>query len=207
MQTTSLLTPKDATLVLVDPQPGLAFAVESSPREALRQNIIALAKTAAVFELPIVVTTSASKRFSGPIFPELQAALGAVSPIERTSMNAWESAEVVAAVNHTGRKVIILAGLLTEACVAFTAISALAAGLRVIVVADACGASSPVAQDISLRLLESQGAELRTWLQFLLELQRDWTRSATYKGASDIVKEHGGAYGIALNYAKAMILP
>jgi nicotinamidase-related amidase len=207
MQTTSLLTPKDATLVLVDPQPGLAFAVESSPRETLRQNIIALAKTAAVFELPIVVTTSASKRFSGPIFPELQAALGAVSPIERTSMNAWESAEVVAAVNHTGRKVIILAGLLTEACVAFTAISALAAGLRVIVVADACGASSPVAQDISLRLLESQGAELRTWLQFLLELQRDWTRSATYKGASDIVKEHGGAYGIALNYAKAMILP
>jgi nicotinamidase-related amidase len=207
MQTTSLLTPKDATLVLVDPQPGLAFAVESSPRETLRQNIIALAKTAAVFELPIVVTTSASKRFSGPIFPELQAALGAVSPIERTSMNAWESAEVVAAVGRAGRKVIVLAGLLTEACVAFTAISALATGLRVIVVADACGASTPVAQDISLRLLERQGAELRTWLQFLLELQRDWTRSATYKGATDIVKAHGGAYGIALNYAKEMIPP
>ncbi len=122
-------------------------------------------------------------------------------------MNAWESAEVVAAVGRSGRKVIILAGLLTEACVAFTAISALAAGLRVIVVADACGASTPVAQDISLRLLESQGAEPRTWLQLLLELQRDWTRSATYKGATDIVKEHGGAYGIALNYAKAMISP
>jgi nicotinamidase-related amidase len=207
MPTTSLLTPKDATLVLVDPQPGLAFAVESSPRETLRQNIIALAKTAAVFELPIIVTTSASKRFSGPIFPELQAALGAVSPIERTSMNAWESAEVVAAVGRAGRKVMVLAGLLTEACVAFTAISALAAGLRVIVVADACGASTPVAQDISLRLLERQGAELRTWLQFLLELQRDWTRSATYKGATDIVKEHGGAYGIALNYAEEMIPP
>src|SRR5580700_7305737 len=66
--------------MLVVPQPGLAFAVESAPREALRQNIIALAKTAAVFELPIVVTTSASKRFSGPIFPELQSALGTISP-------------------------------------------------------------------------------------------------------------------------------
>src|ERR1700689_2177735 len=104
MPTTSLLTPKDATLVLVDPQPGLAFAVESAPRETLRQNIIALAKTAAVFDLPIVVTSSASKRFSGPIFPELQAALGAISPIERTSMNAWESADVVTAVEKAGRK-------------------------------------------------------------------------------------------------------
>jgi nicotinamidase-related amidase len=207
MPTTSLLTPKDATLVLVDPQPGLAFAVESGPRETLRQNIIALAKTAGVFQLPIVLTTSASKRFSGPIFPELQAALGAISSIERTSMNAWESKDVVGAVERTGRKAIILAGLLTEACVAFTGISALAAGYRVLVVADACGASSPTAQDISIRLLESQGAELRTWLQVLLELQRDWTRSATYKGASDIVKAHAGAYGIGLNYAAAMIPP
>jgi nicotinamidase-related amidase len=204
---TPLLTPNDIVLLLIDPQPGLAFAVESSPRETLRGNLIALAKTAGVFEVPIVLTTSASKRFSGPIFPELQAALGPVIAIERTSMNAWESAEVVASIGRTGRKVIVLAGLLTEACIAFTAISALAAGLRVIVVADACGASTPVAQDISLRLLERQGAELRTWLQFLLELQRDWTRSATYKGATDIVKEHGGAYGIALNYAKAMIPP
>jgi nicotinamidase-related amidase len=207
MPTTSLLTPKDPALLLVDPQPGLAFAVESSPRETLRQNLIALAKTAGVFELPIVLTTSASKRFSGPIFPELQAALGAMSSIERTSMNAWESKEVVSAVERTGRKAIILAGLLTEACVAFTGISALAAGYRVLVVADACGASSPTAQDISIRLLESQGAELRTWLQVLLELQRDWTRSATYKGASDIVKAHAGAYGIGLNYAAAMIPP
>jgi nicotinamidase-related amidase len=103
--------------------------------------------------------------------------------------------------------VIILAGLLTEACIAFTAISALAAGYRVVVVADACGASSSVAQDISLRTLEKQGAELRTWLQMLLELQRDWTHAATYKGASDIVKAHAGAYGIGLNYAKAMIPP
>jgi nicotinamidase-related amidase len=207
MPATSLLTSADAALLLVDPQPGLAFAVESSPREALRQNLIALAKTAAAFSMPVIVTTSASKHFSGPVFPELQAVLGASVPIERTSMDAWDSAEVVAAVGKTGRKAIIVAGLLTEACIFFTAVSALAKGYRVLVVVDACGASSPVAQDISTRLLESQGAELRTWLQVLLELQRDWTRSATYKGASDIVKAHAGAYGIGLNYAKAMIPP
>jgi len=202
---TTLLDPKDPVLLLVDPQPGLAFAVESMPRDPLRGHLIALAKTAGVFGLPIVTTTSASKRFSGPVFPELQEAIGNVAPIERTPMNAWESPDVVKAIERTERKVILLAGLLTEACIAFTAISALAASYRVVVVADACGASSPVAQDVSLRLLEKQGAELRTWLQVLLELQRDWTRAATYKGASDIVKAHAGAYGIGLNYAKAMI--
>jgi len=204
---TTLLTPNDIALLLVDSQPGLAFGVESMPRETLRSNLIALAKTAGVFGVPIIATTSASKRFGGPIFPELQAVLGSAAHIERTSMNAWESTEVVAAVAQTGRKCLVLAGLFTEACIAFTAISALAASYRVVVVADACGASTPVAQDVSLRLLENQGAELRTWLQLLLELQRDWTRSATYKGATDIVKEHGGAYGIALHYAKAMISP
>jgi nicotinamidase-related amidase len=207
MTKTSLLTPGDIVLLLVDTQPGLAFAVESSPRETLRGNLIALAKTAGVFGVPIVLTTSASKRVSGPIFPELQAVLGTLVSIERTSMNAWESADVVAALGKTGRKAIVLAGLLTEACVAFTAISALEAGYRVLVVADACGASTPVAQETSIRLMETQGAELRTWLQLLLELQRDWTRSATYKGATDIVKEHAGAYGALLNYAKAMIPP
>jgi nicotinamidase-related amidase len=114
---------------------------------------------------------------------------------------------VGAAVDRAGRKAKVLAGLLTEAWVALTTSRGLAAGLRVIIVADACGASTPVAQDISLRLLESQGGELRTRLQFLLELQREYTRSAAYKEATDSVKAEGGASGIALNYPKAMISP
>ena len=200
-----LLTPADPLLLLVDPQPGLAFVVESIGREPLLNNVVALAETARALGLPTVVTTSASKKYSGPIFPALQAALPDVAPIERTNMNAWEDATVVAAVEATGRTTLLLAGLLTEACVAFTALSALEAGYAVHVVVDACGASSPLAQETAVRLMEAAGMRPRTWLQVLLELQRDWTRHDTYAAASDVVKAHAGAYGIGLNYARSML--
>jgi nicotinamidase-related amidase len=201
----TLLTPQDPVLLLVDPQPGLSFAVESQGRTGLKNGLIALAKTAAAFSVPVVLTTSASARYSGPAFPALISALDGLLTIERTSMNAWEAPAVVTAIEATQRKTILIAGLLTEACVAFTALSALEAGYDVRVVVDACGASSPIAQDTAVAMLMQAGMVPRTWLQVLLELQRDWTRHATYNAASTIVKEHGGAYGIGLDYAAAML--
>ncbi len=200
-----LLTPADPVLLLVDPQPGLAFVVESQSRVTVENNLIALAETAVAFGVPIVLTTSASVKYSGPVFPMLLAAIGSTGTIERTGMNAWESQAVVDAIGKTGRKTILLAGLLTEACVAFTALSALAAGLDVRVVVDACGASSISAQETSIALMMQAGMVPRTWLQVLLELQRDWTRHATYDAATAVVKKHAGAYGIGLDYAKAML--
>jgi nicotinamidase-related amidase len=204
MQRSTLLTPQDPVL-LVDPQPGLAFVVESQSRIALRNNLTALAKTAVAFSLPIVLTTSASTKYSGPVFPSLLEALEGLQTIERTSMNAWEEPAVVNAIEATKRKTLLVAGLLTEACVAFTALSALSASYDVRVVVDACGASTPVAQETTVAMLMQAGVIPRTWLQLLLELQRDWTRHATYGAASGIVKEHGGAYGIGLDYAAAML--
>lgn len=139
----ALLTPADPVLLLVDPQPGLAFAVESQSRTTLKNNLIALAKTAVAFSVPVVLTTSASAKYSGPVFPSLLSAIDGVHGIERTSMNAWEEPAVVGAIAASHRKTILIAGLLTEACVAFTTISALTAGFDVRVVADACGASTP----------------------------------------------------------------
>jgi nicotinamidase-related amidase len=155
--------------------------------------------------LPIVLTTSASAKYSGPVLPALQAALGPIATIERTGMNAWEDPAVVSAIHATGRKTIVIAGLLTEACVTFTTLSALAADFDVRVVSDACGASSVIAHETSISLMMQAGMIPRTWLQFLLELQRDWTRHSTYDAASSVVKEHAGAYGIGLEYAKAML--
>jgi nicotinamidase-related amidase len=200
-----LLSPSDATLLLVDPQPGLAFVVESQSRVTLENALVALAKTARAFDMPIVLTTSATKKYSGPPFPSLTAALGGLAPIERTSMNAWESADVSTAVRAAGRRTLLIAGLLTEACVAFTALSAMADGMDVRVVVDACGASSVVAHETTIALLMQSGMRPRTWLQLLLELQRDWTRHATYAAATDIVKAHAGAYGAGLDWAKAML--
>ena len=205
LSASSLLTPEDPVLLLVDPQPGLAFVVESQSRVTLENNLVALAETAAAFKIPTVLTTSASVKYSGPAFPMLLTAAGSLETMERTGMNAWDAPAVRDAITSTGRKTILLAGLLTEACVTFTAISALAAGFDVRVVVDACGASSQVAHETSISLMMQAGMMPRTWLQVLLELQRDWTRHATYDAATAVIKKHAGAYGIGLDYAKAML--
>ena len=85
-----LLTPADCALVLVDEQAGLAFAAGSADRQLLRSNAVALARTATAFSIPVVVSTSASKVYSGPLMPPLRAVLADITPIERRNMNLWE---------------------------------------------------------------------------------------------------------------------
>jgi nicotinamidase-related amidase len=189
----SLLTPSDCALLLIDHQAGLAFAVESIDRQTLLNNTAALARTAVVFGLPIIVSTSATKVYSGPLMPAIQK----VIPDEAART----------AVVSSGRKRLLVSGLLTEACVSFTVLSALAEGYEVYVVGDACGGLTPASHDFALRRMESAGARMTSWVQVLLELQRDWTRHETYDGARSIVETYGGGYGIGLSYARDMIKP
>ena len=111
------------------------------------------------------------------------------------------------AVQATGRKRLIIAGLLTEACVTFGALSAIASGFEVFVVADACGGITPTSHDLALRRMQAAGIGMTSWIQVLLELQRDWTRKETYEGARAIVEANGGGYGIGLAYSREMIHP
>src|SRR5215510_3896817 len=134
-----LLNPSDCAVVLVDFQAGLAFAAGSADRQDIRNAALALAKTAVAFSIPVVVSTSASKVYSGPLIPPLRAVLKDVTPIERRPMNLWEDETAKAAVVATGRRALVVAGLLTEACISFTVLSALQDGYRVHVVTDACG--------------------------------------------------------------------
>jgi len=145
----SLLQPGDCAMVLVDFQAGLAFGVESSSRQALLGNAVALACTAVLFGVPIVVSTSASRVYSGPLIPALQTVLPTVQSIERRNMNLWGDDAARAAVLATNRKRLIVAGLLTEACVTFPVLSALQDGFEVFVVADACGGLTSVGHDMA----------------------------------------------------------
>jgi nicotinamidase-related amidase len=205
--TATLLDPSNVALVIVDPQAGLAFGVGSEDRQVLRNNLVALARTAKVFGLPIVLSTSATKVYSGPVMPAVQKVIPDVTAIDRRNMNAWEDDIVRAAIVATGRKRLLIAGLLTEACVSFPALSATADGYEVFVVGDACGGLTAQSHDLALRRLQAAGVQLTSWLQVLLELQRDWTRHATYDGARSIVEEFAGGYGIGLAYARDMIKP
>ena len=202
-----LMQAGECALLLVDLQAGLAFGVSSEDRQALVNNAIALAHTAVVFGLPVVVSTSASRVYSGPFMPAIAKMLPSVEPIERRSMNVWEDEAARAAVVATGRRRLLVAGMLTEACVSFTVLSALAGGYDVSVVADACGGLRPSSHDFALRRMEAAGARITSWIQVLLELQRDWSRKETYDGARAIVEANGGGYGIGLAYARDMIKP
>jgi nicotinamidase-related amidase len=205
--TDPLLIPSECALVLVDEQAGLAFGVGSSDRQVLRDNGVALARTAVAFGVPVVVSTSASKVYSGPLMGAFAAVLPGVEPIERRSLNLWEDTTVREAIVATGRRTLIFAGLLTEACVSFPVLCALGETYDVLVVADSCGGLTPTSHDMALRRMEAAGAKMTSWIQVLLEFQRDWTRSDTYEAARSIVVDHGGGYGIGLEYARAMIHP
>jgi nicotinamidase-related amidase len=194
-------------MVLVDFQAGLAFGVESTARQVLLGNAVSLARTAVVFGVPVVVSTSATRVYSGPLLPALQKALPSIKPIERRNMNMWEDDAARGAVLGTNRKRLIVAGLLTEACVSFPVLSALKDGFEVFVAGDACGGLTAAGHDLALRRMEAAGAQVTSWLQVLLEFQRDWTRHETYEGARAIVEANGGGYGIGLAYARDMIHP
>lgn len=192
-----LMKPHECALILADLQAGLAFGVESAGRQILVNNAVALVKLAKAFNVPVVATTSATKVYSGPLLPQVQAAFPDMKAIERRNMNAWEDETVRAAVLATGRKRLIIAGFLTEACVSFAVLSALKDDFEVFVVADTCGGLTQVSHELALRRVEQAGARMTSWLQVLLEFQRDWTRHETYEAARAIVVENGGGYGIA----------
>jgi len=138
-------------LLLIDQQAGLAFGVGSIDRQVLLNNAIALAKTAVVFKLPVIVSTSASKVYSGPLMPAIQAALPGIQSIERRNMNIWEDEAVRSAVLKTQRRRLLISGLLTEACVSFPVLSVLAEGYEVLVVGDDCGGVTTASHELALR--------------------------------------------------------
>lgn len=203
----ALIEPQDCALLLIDQQAGLAFGVSSIDRQVLLNNVVALAKTATVFGLPSVISTSATKVYSGPLMPAVRAILPEAEILDRRSMNLWEDPAAREAVEATGRRKLLVSGLLTEACVTQPVLSALAEGYEVLVVADACGGLTPTSHDLALRRMEAAGATMTSWIQVLLELQRDWTRGVTYDGARAIVEAHAGGYGMGLAYARDMIHP
>ena len=199
-----LLTPADHTLILIDYQSQMAFATRSIDIVELRNNAALVAKTAAGFGVSTILTTVAEKTFSGPVFPELIEALPDAAALDRTSMNTWEDAAVIERVNAIGKGRIVLGGLWTSVCIVGPALSALDQGFEVYVITDACGDVSDEAHARAVERMVQAGARPITSLQYLLELQRDWARGATYDLTTGIARVHGGGYGLGIVYARTM---
>jgi nicotinamidase-related amidase len=199
-----LLTPKDHTLVMIDFQSQMAFATHSIEAVTLRNNAALVANAAAGFGVPTILTTVAEKSFSGPMFSEITDAFPGQKMLDRTSMNTWEDAAVIARVNEIGKPRIVLSGLWTGVCIVGPALSAIDQGFEVYVIADACGDVSAEAHNRAMDRMVQAGAQPMTSLQYLLELQRDWARTDTYEMTTGIAKKFGGAYGLGVTYAKTM---
>ncbi|HXC51484.1 MAG TPA: hydrolase [Candidatus Limnocylindrales bacterium] len=199
-----LLTPEESVLALIDYQPQMSFGIQSHSRLFTLNNAVALAKTAKLFQVPVVLTTVAAKSFSGDMLPELQSVYPDQSPIDRTSMNSWEDDNFRNAIKKTGRKKLIIAGWWTEVCACFPTIQALQEGYEVYVPTDACGDISIEAHERAVQRMIQAGAVPMTSFQVMYEFQRDWGRSATYEGCMDIQKAHSD-YGIGIRYAKAIL--
>lgn len=200
-----LLTPDNCVVAFIDHQPQMLFGTSNFDRQSIINSTVALAKAARIFDVPVVLTTVETKGFSGNMWPQLKAIFPGRDPIERSTMNSWDDRNFVGAVEKTGRKKLILAGLWTETCIALPSIQALYDGYEIYVAEDCCGDVSQLAHDNAMRRVVQAGARPVTALSVLLEWQRDWAQRDTYDAVMDLVKYHFGAYGIGVEYAYTMV--
>lgn len=205
MSKLQLLDKDNSALIFIDHQPQMSFGVANIDRQQLKNNVVGLAKAGKIFNVPTLFTSVETESFSGYIWPELLAVHPEITPIERTSMNSWEDAAFVKAVEATGRKKLVISALWTEVCLTFPALMALEAGYEVYVVTDTSGGTSVDAHERSIDRMVQAGAIPVTWQQVLLEYQRDWARKETYDAVMELVREHSGAYGMGVDYAYTMV--
>jgi nicotinamidase-related amidase len=183
-----LLTPQNAAVLIIDYQPVQVSSIASRDKRQLVANITALARIAKLYGLPVVLATvNVATGRNQPTIHQITEVLGYVPIIDRTSINAWEDQDFVAAVKATGRKKLIMAALWTEVCLVHPALDALADGFEVYPVVDACGGTSLEAHNAGLERLAQAGARPTSWVQLICELQRDWNREATVPGFADIL--------------------
>jgi nicotinamidase-related amidase len=178
------LSTEDAVVLLVDHQSGLLSLVQDFSPAEFKNNVLALAEVATYFKLPTILTTSFQDGPNGPLLPELREMHPDAPVIHRPGeINAWDNAAFVKAVQDTGRKQLLIAGIVTDVCVEFPTLSALEAGHDVYVVVDASGTTNPTVRDTAWWRMTQAGAQLMNWFNVAAELHHDWRHDVEGLGA------------------------
>ena len=178
------LDKNDAAVLLVDHQAGLLSLVRDIEPDKFKNNVLALAASAKYFKLPTVLTTSFENGPNGPLVPELKQMFPEAPFIPRPGqINAWDNEDFVKAVKATGKKQLIIAGVVTEVCVAFPALAAIDEGFDVFVVTDASGTFNEITRDAAWRRMQDAGVQLMSWFGLACELHRDWRNDIEGLGA------------------------
>jgi nicotinamidase-related amidase len=188
-----LITPKNTALLIIDYQPNQLSAVASIDHLTVVANIVAVAKVAKLYGVPIVLSTVNVKNLgSPPTIRQLAEVLEGIEAFDRTSINAWEDEEFVTAVRAAGRKKLIMTGLWTEACLTFPVLDALREGYEVYPVVDAVGGTSVEAHRAGLERIVQAGGQPTSVVQLMCELQRDWARTETARPVTEILYAREG---------------
>ena len=179
----------DVALLLVDHQAGLLSLVRDFSPDDFKNNVLALADIAKFFDIPTILTTSFEDGPNGPMVPELKEKFSDAPYFARPGqINCWDNEDFVAAVKATGKKQLLIAGVVTEVCVAFPALSALEEGYEVFVVTDASGTFNQVTRDAAWNRMSNAGAQLLNWFAVAGELHRDWRNDI--EGFGGILASH-----------------
>ena len=179
----------NAAVLMVDHQAGLLSLVRDIDPDAFKNNVLALADLARYFRLPTILTTSFETGPNGPLVPELKQLFPDAPYIARPgNINAWDNEDFVKAVQATGKKQLIIAGVVTEVCVAFPALSAIEAGFDVFVVTDASGTFNAITRQSAWDRMSQAGAQLMTWFGVACELHRDWRNDI--EGLGNLLANH-----------------
>lgn len=188
----------DVAVLLVDHQTGLLSLVRDIDPDKFKNNVLALADIAKYFNLPTILTTSFETGPNGPLVPELKELFPDAPYIARPGqINAWDNEDFVAAVKATGKKQLLIAGVVTEVCVAFPTLSALAEDFDVFVVTDASGTFNDMIQKAAWSRMEQAGAQLMTWFGVACELHRDWRNDV--EGLGTLFSNHIPDYRNLIN--------
>lgn len=178
------LDKENAAVLLVDHQAGLLSLVRDIDPDRFKNNVLALADLAKYFGLPTILTTSFEDGPNGPLMPELKALFPDAPYVARPGqINAWDNEDFVQAVKATGKKQLIIAGVVTEVCVAFPALAALEEEFEVFVITDASGTFNELTRDSAWDRMSTAGAQLMTWFGAACELHRDWRNDVEGLGA------------------------
>jgi nicotinamidase-related amidase len=153
------ITRNNSAICLIDHQVGLLLGVRDLTIAELKHNVVGLAKAAKILGIPTIASTTAKDELWGPTFPELVAVLDTKKyPIvDRMTMNAWDDPHFVKAVEATGRKHLLFAGVTLQVCAATPAYSALAAGYKSYVVVDASGVLSAANRQVGIARIQQAG--------------------------------------------------
>jgi hypothetical protein len=165
-------TPQNTAIILIDYVTGFANQFTSQP---LAENInggIALAKIALGYQAPLIVTLGLENDPRGGLYPQLSDAIGDHPLVRRGgSFDAFMFPGFAKAVEDTGAKHLVIAGLMTEGCVLYTSLEALRRGYSISIAVDATAGATPVNHNAALSRLTGYGATLTSWMSLASEFQ------------------------------------